>query len=510
MRISSSMLFTGGSAQIDNLQAQLVHQQQEISSGTSILTPADNPVNAAQALVVTQSQNDNTQFGTNRQYATNSLSQEETTLQGVTTLVQNVQSAIVDAGNASYTTQQRQAIATSLQQTYNQLLALANSQDGNGNYLFSGYQSGVQPFTAINGGAQYNGSQGQTTVQVSVSSQMQIGDSGDTVFENNTTGNGTFVTAATAGNLGSGTISGGAVVNAAQLTGDSYSITFNGSQTAAGAGNTGSGSISSATAALGGVQPTGDLFTLNFTSPNTYDVVNNTTGASVSTNNTFLAGQPITVGGSQFTIEGNPAVNDTFTLQDNPTTYTVVDNTNPASVTIPPPNQPYVSGQAIQFDGLSFNVTGNPAGGSGGASPGNGLAVVPADSFTINPSPRKSIFTTLTNLINLLNQAPPGTGAGVAYETNLTNGLNTANNDLGNALNNVLTVRASIGARLNELTALNTQGQGLGLEYSTTLSNLQDLDYAKAISNFSQQQMTLNAAQQSFVKISNLSLFNYL
>jgi flagellar hook-associated protein 3 FlgL len=141
---------------------------------------------------------------------------------------------------------------------------------------------------------------------------------------------------------------------------------------------------------------------------------------------------------------------------------------------------------------LEFNVTGAPSNG---------------DTFTINPSTKQSVFTTLTNLINLLNTPP---ASGVAGETNLTNGLNTASNDLSSTLNNVLTVRASIGARLNELSSLNTEGSNLNLEYSTTLSNLQDLNYAQAISNFSQQQTTLSAAQQSFVKISNLSLFNYL
>ena len=94
--------------------------------------------------------------------------------------------------------------------------------------------------------------------------------------------------------------------------------------------------------------------------------------------------------------------------------------------------------------------------------------------------------------------------------TNLTNGLNTASNNLSSALNNILTVRASVGARLNEMTALNTEGQNLGLQFSTSLSSLQDLNYAQALSDYSQQQTTLTAAQQSFVKISNLSLFNYL
>lgn len=492
MRISSSMIYAAGSTQIDNLQAQLLHQQEQISSGTSVLTPADNPVAAAQALLVGQAQSDNTQYASNRKNANNSLSQEETTLQSVTTLIQNAQTAIVNAGNGSFTLQQRQAIATSLQGSYNQLLGLVNTRDGNGNYLFAGYQSGSAPFSATSTGAQYNGDQGATMVQVSASQTMAINDSGSSVFENNVTGNGTFTTSATAGNVGSGVISSGSVVNAAALTGDTYSVTFAGIKTSAGAGNAGNAVISPATVATAS-QLNGDTYTLTFgAGGTTYNVVDTTTGNTLSTGAAYQAGQPITVGGAQFSITGNAAAGDQFSIVANPTTYTVKDLTNPASTTVPPPNQPYVDGQSIQYDGLEFNVSGSPSNG---------------DSFSVAPSGKQSIFTTLTNLINLLN-APTGSGAAAA--TNLTNGLNTANNNLSSALNNVLTVRASIGARLNELTSLDTEGQNLNLQYSTSIQNLTGLDYAKALSDYAQQQTTLTAAQQSFVKISNLSLFNYL
>jgi flagellar hook-associated protein 3 FlgL len=496
MRISSSQFYTGGAAQIDNLQAQLVQTQEELSTGTSILTPADNPVAAAQSLVVTETQANNTQYMANQTSATNSLSQETATLQSATTLIQNAQTAIVDANNGSYTLQQRQAIATGLQATYNQLLGLANSQDGNGNYLFSGYQNGTPPFSPTLTGATYNGDQGQTSVQVGPQQYIALNDSGDSVFENNVTGNGTFTTQATTTNAGSGIISTGSVYNPAALTGDNYQLTFSGIQTTATPGNTGSGTISVGTPANSGLNPTGDTFTLNFTSPTNYSVDNTTTGQIVSSNNAFVAGQPITVGDAQFSINGSPAAGDSFTVVDNPITYTVTDTSVPPSasstVPVPSPNYAYVPGQTIQFDGLQFNVTGTPDNG---------------DTFTVNPSAKQSVFTTLTNLINLLNTP---TGTGVTGETNLANGLNTASNNLSSALNNMLTVQASIGARLNELTSLGTEGQNQNVQYSTTLSNLQGLDYAKTISDFTQQQTTLSAAQQSFVKIANLSLFNYI
>jgi flagellar hook-associated protein 3 FlgL len=74
----------------------------------------------------------------------------------------------------------------------------------------------------------------------------------------------------------------------------------------------------------------------------------------------------------------------------------------------------------------------------------------------------------------------------------------------------VLTVQASVGARQKELDYLDTSGDDLNIQYASTLSDLQDLDTVKAISQFSQQQLTLQAAQQSFKAMSSLSLFNYI
>ena len=69
MRISTQTLFDTGAARIGDLQSGLAKTQQQISTGRRILTPADDPVGAARALEVTQSQSLNTQYGVNRQNA---------------------------------------------------------------------------------------------------------------------------------------------------------------------------------------------------------------------------------------------------------------------------------------------------------------------------------------------------------------------------------------------------------------------------------------------------------
>lgn len=181
----------------------------------------------------------------------------------------------------------------------------------------------------------------------------------------------------------------------------------------------------------------------------------------------------------------------TGTGTDAVTTYTVTDVT--LGQTIPNPAVPvaYKSGDAITFDGQQVNVVGKPA---------------DQDKFTLEPSGKESIFTTITNLIGALGQ--PATGD--AGQARLTASLNAAHDILDTAYDNVLSVRAEVGSRMKELDTLDSAGDDLDLQYASTLSGLQDLDMVKAISLFSQQQITLQAAQKSFTSMSGLSLFNYI
>jgi len=400
MRISSNTIFDSNVAAMGQQQIRLMQTQQQIASGKRLSSASTDPVAATRALDITQSDAINNQQASSRAAARHTLSLAESTLQGVTTLLQDVRTAAVYAGNGTLNSSDRATLATDLSGRLQELVGLANSTDGVGNYLFSGFQSKTQPFVDTPAGMGYFGDDGQRLAQVSATRQMAASDSGADVFMRIRNGNGTFVTQATAGNSGSGVISAGAVVNPAALTGNNYSISFS---MAAGVSN--------------------------------YSVINTTTGLPVP---------------------GMTA-------------------------------QPYTSGQAIAFDGMRLDIQGAPASG---------------DSFAVTPSSNESVFKTISNLIATLNEPVVG--------SNLTNGLNRGINNLDNALGNVLTVRATLGLRLNEIDTLQTTGEDMGLQLKQTLSQLQDVDYNKAISDLTQQQVTLQAAQKSFTQVANLSLFTYL
>ena len=401
MRISTSTIYERGVSAIQRQQADLLQTQQQIATGRRILSPADDPVAAARALEVSQSQAINEQYGTNTNNAKSSLGLEESILTSVTSLVQDVRVIAVQVGNPALDNSNRASLATELRGRYAELLGLANSTDSNGQYLFSGYKGSTQPFTqTAPGTVAYNGDQGQRLIQISPSRQIAISDPGSDIFQRIKTGNGTFTASPAGSNSGTSVIGAGSVVTG--YTGNNYQIQFS---VAAGV--------------------------------TSYAVVNTTTSTTLSTGNA------------------------------------------------------YTSGNAIAFAGIQVNLQGVPSAG---------------DTFDVAPSTNQDIFKTLDNLITQL-ETPISSPSGSAK---LNNSANAALLNLDHTLDTVLKVRASVGAQLKEIDSAKNTGDDLGLQYQQTLSTLQDVDYNKAVSDLKQSAMFLEAAQQSFLKVSKLSLFNFL
>lgn len=151
----------------------------------------------------------------------------------------------------------------------------------------------------------------------------------------------------------------------------------------------------------------------------------------------------------------------------------------------------FTSGNAIAYGGMQTAITGTPVAG---------------DSFTLGPARAQDLFGTLASLVATLRT--PATAAGAS--THVANGIAATLQDLDQGLDNVLTLRATTGAQLRELDTLTSATQARSIQDQDALSGIMDVDYNKALSDFSRQQVALQAAQQSFAKVSQLSLFDYL
>ena len=304
MRIATSQIYSSNVATMDSQQSQLLQIQQQISTGVSISNPADNPLGAAQAVTLSATSATLTQYSANQNTALAALQLEDTTLTSVTSTMQSIHSLIIEAQNGSLTDTARQGIAKQMQGYRDQLLTLANTTDGAGNYIFSGFQSTSQVFSnKSGGGVTYNGDAGQRVMQVAGSRTIAVGDTGAAVFQSVQAVGSDIVASGSSNpaNQGTGVISGVTVTDPTQPTNnDNYSITF-------------------------GTDPvTGAL---------TYSVTDKSvTPVTPSPPATFTSGSAISLGsGMNVTITGTPATTDTFsvtpaTASQNTDVFTSIDS----------------------------------------------------------------------------------------------------------------------------------------------------------------------------------------
>lgn len=130
-----------------------------------------------------------------------------------------------------------------------------------------------------------------------------------------------------------------------------------------------------------------------------------------------------------------------------------------------------------------------------------------ADSFTIGISDSQSVFGTIENLIDGLEGIAKGSPKGNAeYDALIANSLS----NLDSAQESIILKQTELGGRLNAVESTQAFLEDSGLYTKEIRSQLQDVDYAEAISNLSFQSFVLQAAQQSFAQVSQLSLFDRL
>jgi flagellar hook-associated protein 3 FlgL len=396
MRVTQNLNQTQFLAALNSLESNISQTQNQISTGQAFTTASQNPVAAGSVNNLNQALSQNQQYQANANSAQTSLSTEDNALSQVQTQLQTLRGLALQANSGGSTPQTLQAIATQAVQIQNTLLSLANTQDGNGQYIFSGYSTQSQPFAQTSTGATYQGDQGTPLVQIAAGQTVAAGDNGNTVFNQIKTGNGTFVVTPNAQNTGTG------VVGATTVT----------------SGNTYAGT-----------------YTITFGAAGAYTVTN-------------------------------------------------AANTQVASGT-------YTDGQSIAFGAVQVTLSGTPKSG---------------DTFSVAPSTNQSLFTSVQNLVTALQSAP----STAAQQAQFGNSITAALNNIDQALNQTANVRASVGGRLNTLTTtLNIAGtQQTQLQQS--ISSLQGLDYASAISSLDSQNTTLSAALQAYTITQGLSLFKYI
>jgi flagellar hook-associated protein 3 FlgL len=192
MRINPDILPDLLAALNDN-QQQINDDLEQISSGRSVNQPSDNPA-AAAALVVNADQTSQAnQFLSSISTVSGELQSADSTLNSVTTALQQAISLGVEGANGTLNASDQQALAVQVQGIQSQLINLANLAY-QGNYVFAGTATSTPPYvldSTSSSGVTYQGNSGvnsitignQYTVQTNLPGSQLFSSSSNNVFQ---------------------------------------------------------------------------------------------------------------------------------------------------------------------------------------------------------------------------------------------------------------------------------------------------------------------------------------
>lgn len=512
IRISSQQIFSGGSSRLQELNVDLNKTQNQISTGKRVVNPSDDPVAAARILKLDQEVARTETFQRNVSLAENRLQQEETTLASALDVVQRVRELTVQAGNGSLTPNDRQAISTELRERLGQMASLANTRDSSGQYLFSGFQGQTPAFAQnISGNWVYQGDEGQRSLEIDDGVRVNISDNGKKLFSDVLAAEPTFFAEASTTNVSGARITSGMVLDPELLAGLAPEDLV----------------VSIADDGLGGLA---------------YEVTERTTGNLVAGPEAYTSGESIRVAGVQFEITSGQDGDDFFikTTAKQSIFATVekliygLENFDKVSRAATVTSFAPEDGDVLSINGanLTFNAGDTLAdlAAAINQSDDNALADISADvsgGELILTSGRADIRidagawtgdlavggALYDNIDIVAGAVQPGGAAAAGFisgQKAYDDLIGASLSNLDNGQESILRVQTEIGGRMN---ALESTGQFLedSVLYSKDIrSQLQDLDYAEAISNLSFQSFVLEAAQLSFAQTSRLSLFDRL
>ncbi|MFZ2406151.1 MAG: flagellar hook-associated protein FlgL [Methylobacter sp.] len=428
MRISTAwsqqLSFNGISSQQD----KLAKIQQQLSSGLKISAPAEDPAAAARILDLDRSITKTEQYQSNIAATRGRLNLEESALEAATNAIFTAKDLTIQAKNDTLSSSDRLAIKAQVDQLIEEMAGIANTQNANGEYIFSGDLATVPAFArnATTGEYVYQGGPQQRALQIGPTRQVADGDLGFNVFENIDS------TGAAADENGKRS-----VFNTLKALSDGLNATLNPT----------SGEI------------TGDRFLrygLDYSAATVqFDLVANPGPVTA----------PIDLSGQQFA-----------GVEDVVTEINAQLTAGGFSANI----QARSNGNRIEFASVATGAT---------------------SSIKIN-----NTAGTFLNDAGFTNGQVKAGADAQTYQNQLGDVLA----DLEAALGSFSNATSSIGARLNALDNQENQNEKYVIDTKTTLSETRDLDYAEAISQYQLQTTALEAAQQTFVKIKDLSLFKYL
>jgi len=532
MRISTTQLYTEANRNMMEGQSRLAEIQDKIASGKNFTSLADDPVGANQVVNLRREMAQIEMFQSNIDATRRRLDLEETTLANLNIAFDRARELTIQGASNTLTDVDRRAISYELEELMDYAANLMNTRDAKGEYLFSGSKGTTPAYGFENGQYVYQGDAGNREIQIASSVYVDSTDSGRTLFESITGDSGLTASGDLAGSLVIVDITDqDAFDKLMRASGDlnlSVSIINDGTNDVPVYSLL--NSTGSPLTALGGESLSNVPYSAASASPNQISVAINgavltlelPAQASVTadpslrvkggadslitdvtvTDAVGFATQMLGYGTTAGT--GDLIVDVTYSATTG-YSWAVSESNNPSSVidsgtyTNSSNNSVKVALNGATFDlklpldGVDFRAT---------------LAYVPPTEALLRFSQEKtSILNALQDTVTAMREPAQGDAAALD-EFNAQ--MELFLNQIGQAQTRVGDTISTIGSRQNAVNRAESSNFDFKLMTQTTLSAIEDVDYAKASTDLARQQLALEAAYASFAKIQGLSLFNYL
>ena len=519
IRISSQQIFSGGINRLQDLNVNLNQAQEQISTGKRVNNPSDDPVAAARILKLDQEVGRIETYQRNVGLAENRLQQEESSLSSMIDIIQRVRELTVQAGNGSLSAQDRQSISAELEQRLEELAAQANTQDSSGSYIFSGFQGEDPAFAkSVDGKWVYQGDEGQRNLEIDEGVNVAISDHGKDLFVNIPSAGPTFFTESHPDNSSGARISTGAVLDPELVSSfsptdivvgiragtpdeyviqdkDGYDFSDTSKDLATGTYTSGE------TIRFEGMRfeitgaSAGDQFEVNTSEKQS--VFGSIEKLIYGLNN--LNKQPEAATVSSFSPAAVAPATDTLTVNGVALDFNAGDTPDDLANAINSSSDEALAGVEARVEGGELKILSSSGEVSIDASGWSGDLQIAGARFDDIGITAGAVDAGASDTARFLSSQ-------AAYDQMVADSLT----NLDSAQDNILKTQTEIGGRLNQLESTGEFLENASLYAKDIRSQLQDVDYAEAISNLSFQSFVLQAAQQSFAQTSQLSLFDRL
>ena len=187
-RISSAQMHQGSLNVIFDAQARLQKTQEALATGKKTNEASDDPVASAQITAVRAELSRLEVMQKNVNTAYDELAMTESALSSAEDLISRAREISVQGANSVLGPEDRAILATEIDAIRDQLLKLANTQSPMGDYIFAGHSTNRPAFTDNAGNYEFQGDNGQRTLNIAAGVTVNVRTAGTDVFGEGETG----------------------------------------------------------------------------------------------------------------------------------------------------------------------------------------------------------------------------------------------------------------------------------------------------------------------------------